>query len=224
MPNERSGPSTPPVVCVVRLWLPDRPGALGQVASRIGSVRGDVVGIDILERGGGRAIDELTVELPDAGLVDLLVTEIAQVDGVAVEDVRLVDGQRPDAGSASLEIAAALTEAVTPERLEVLCARVVTVFEADWTVVLGAGLDESAVVAGACPDPVWLSAFLAGSRHLDREAQVAGAPGELAWACVGEAAVLAVGRSSRPFHAREREQIELLGRITAALLAASLVG
>ena len=45
---------------VVRLWLPDRPGALGQVASRIGAVHGDVVGIEILERGGGSAIDDLT--------------------------------------------------------------------------------------------------------------------------------------------------------------------
>ena len=49
---------------VVRLWLPDRPGALGQVASRIGAVRGEIVGIEILERGAGRAIDELVVDLP----------------------------------------------------------------------------------------------------------------------------------------------------------------
>ena len=41
------------------------PRCAGQVASRIGAVRGDVVGIDILERGGGRAIDELVVDLPD---------------------------------------------------------------------------------------------------------------------------------------------------------------
>ena len=47
---------------MVRVWLPDRPGALGAVASRIGAVRGDVIGIDILERGGGRAVDELTVD------------------------------------------------------------------------------------------------------------------------------------------------------------------
>ena len=65
-----------PVTCVVRLWLPDRPGALGQVASRVGSLRGDVVGIDILERGGGRAVDELTLSLPDAGLIDLLLTDV----------------------------------------------------------------------------------------------------------------------------------------------------
>ena len=48
-------------------------------------MHGDVVGIEILERGGGRAIDELVVALPDAGLVDLLVREVGQVDGVDVE-------------------------------------------------------------------------------------------------------------------------------------------
>ena len=73
---------------VVRLWLPDRPGALGQVASRIGSVRGDVVGIDILETGNGQAIDELVVELPDPSVVELLVHEVSQVDGVKVEEIR----------------------------------------------------------------------------------------------------------------------------------------
>jgi hypothetical protein len=73
---------------IVRVWLPDRPGALGAVASRIGAVRGDVVGIEILERGAGRAIDELAVQLPDASLVSLLIAEISQVDGVDVEDVR----------------------------------------------------------------------------------------------------------------------------------------
>ena len=78
-------------IYVVRVWLPDRPGALGQVASRIGALRGDVIGIEILERGAGRAIDELVVSLPEVELLELLITEIAQVDGVDVEDVREVD-------------------------------------------------------------------------------------------------------------------------------------
>src|ERR671916_3479374 len=82
---------------VIRMWLPDRPGALGQVASRIGAVRGDVVGIDILERDGGQAVDELVVELPDDSLLDILVREIRQVDGVGVEEVRpLTDGRHHD--------------------------------------------------------------------------------------------------------------------------------
>ena len=71
---------------VLRVWLPDRPGALGAVASRIGAVKGDVVGIEILETGAGQAVDELVVQLPEATLVDLLVNEVRQVDGVIVCD------------------------------------------------------------------------------------------------------------------------------------------
>src|SRR5438105_11830206 len=81
---------------VVRVWVPDRPGALGAVASRIGAVGGDLVGIDILERGAGLAIDELVVELPDEGLIGLLIAEMGEVDGVDVEELRPVEGELPD--------------------------------------------------------------------------------------------------------------------------------
>src|SRR3546814_18126173 len=79
---------------VVRVWLPDRPGALGQVASRIGAVRGEIVGMDILERGGGRAIDQLVVDLPDASLQGPLASEISQVDGVDVAEIRTRSDER----------------------------------------------------------------------------------------------------------------------------------
>src|SRR3954470_22961247 len=96
------------VTYVVRVWLPDRPGALGAVASRIGAVRGDLVGIDILERGAGRVIDELVVELPegDDGLVQLLITEMSEVDGVDIEDVRLATDASRDPRLDALETAA----------------------------------------------------------------------------------------------------------------------
>ena len=60
---------------VVRIaLLPDRPGALGQVASRIGAVGGDIVAIDILDRSRGRAVDEFVLELSGDHLVELLRT------------------------------------------------------------------------------------------------------------------------------------------------------
>lgn len=58
---------------LVRVWLPDRPGALGLVASRIGAVRGDIVGIDVLERDQGIVIDEFAVRLADLDLIPVLV-------------------------------------------------------------------------------------------------------------------------------------------------------
>ena len=76
---------------VVRIRLPDRPGALGQVASRIGAVGGDIVAIDILDRSRGRAIDEFILELSGDHLVELLRSEIHEVDGAQVEDIRRVE-------------------------------------------------------------------------------------------------------------------------------------
>lgn len=215
---------------VVRLWLPDRPGALGQVASRIGSLRGDVVGIDILERGGGRAVDELVVDLPDGGLVELLVSEIQQVDGVAVEDVRRVARERPDAGLEALGIAATLAEEAPAHRLDRLCKELAALVDGEWVAALDVAtstvVHDLSLTAGL-PDASWLTAFLDGTRHLDHAAQAAGAPGELAWGWLDRSGssttdlVVVVGRSMRPFHSRERQQIALLCRLTAALLGSS---
>ncbi|HEX3334658.1 MAG TPA: hypothetical protein VHS57_09965 [Acidimicrobiales bacterium] len=76
---------------VVRIALPDRPGALGLVASRIGAVGGDIVAINILDRDGGRAIDEFVVEIGSRDLIDLLRSEIHEVDGVSVLEIRSAD-------------------------------------------------------------------------------------------------------------------------------------
>jgi ACT domain-containing protein len=79
---------------VVRIALPDRPGALGLVASRIGAVGGDIVAINILEREDGRAVDEFVVEIGQ-DLIELLQSEIHEVDGVSVLDIRAADTTTP---------------------------------------------------------------------------------------------------------------------------------
>ncbi len=84
------------VNCLIRVRLPDRPGALGAVASRIGSVGADVISIDILQREGGVVVDELGVRLPGDHLANLLRDEILEVDGVTIESVRSIDGELPD--------------------------------------------------------------------------------------------------------------------------------
>src|SRR3954449_5364830 len=137
---------------VLRVWLPDRPGALGQVASRIGAVRGDVVGIDILERGAGRAIDELVVQIPDASLLPLLLTEISDVDGVDVEDVRPAAESLRDPRLAALETAAMLVGAASvTDLLSLLVQHAMHDFNADWAAVVD--LDEPVVRASGGPGP-----------------------------------------------------------------------
>jgi ACT domain-containing protein len=76
---------------VVRIALPDRPGALGLVASRIGAVGGDIVAINILERDGGNAVDEFVIEIGGHHLIELLQSEIHEVDGVTVLEIRAAD-------------------------------------------------------------------------------------------------------------------------------------
>lgn len=201
---------------VVRLWLPDRPGALGQVASRIGAVHGDVVGIEILERGGGSAIDDLTVSLPDASLVDLLIAEIRQVDGVAVEAVRPVSADRPNGSMAVLRTAATIVAAMSDERLTAACTSLRTLLDADWAIAMCMDGPQAIAQSGEAPDLAWLAAFFLGSEHLATEHKYT--PRDLVWTRLARRGVaLAAGRAGRVFHARERDEFRVLGGIVDAL-------
>ena len=203
------------ITIVVRVWMPDRPGALGQVASRIGAVRGDVLAIEILEQGGGRAIDELTVSLPDDDLMPLLTAEIDAVDGVSVESIRMVDPDRTDASLSALALGAAIAESVPEDRLEVMIAGIQRFAETDWLIVLRDG----GVITqlGTPPDVEWLTAFLVGSEHLDGLDD--SAPSDLLWGhMVTSAMTVAAGRTGNPIHERERVRFSLLLRLADALL------
>jgi UTP:GlnB (protein PII) uridylyltransferase len=76
---------------LVRIRLLDRPGALGLVASRIGSAGGDIVAIDIIERVEGEAVDEFVIELAGDELVEPLRRAVHDVDGALVEAVRSLE-------------------------------------------------------------------------------------------------------------------------------------
>jgi hypothetical protein len=200
---------------VVRMWLPDRPGALGQVASRIGAVRGEIVGIEILERGGGRAIDELVVDLPEAGLEDLLVQEIRQVDGVDVEEIRPVADALHDPRLDALETAAILVGAT--DRDELVDAVVVhskRAVGAEWAAVVELDGGEIVGAAGPVPSAGWLAAFVEGSRSSARVVAGEAGPDDVVWSPLPSAGLaLVVGRSGTAYRARERRQVAALARI-----------
>ena len=203
---------------VLRVWLPDRPGALGAVASRIGAVRGDLVGIDILETGGGRAIDELAVSLPEERLVPLLVHEVGEVDGVDVEEVRSVDGALPDPRLDALETAAVLVEQTSvADLLEVLTAEAQRDFAADWAAVVALDDGNVLVSTGEPPEPVWLAAFLNGSSSSMTAANGDAGPEDVAFALfpTGDIA-LVLGRDGKAFRARERRQLLALAKVAGA--------
>lgn len=198
---------------VVRLWLPDRPGALGAVTSRIGAVRGSVVGIEILERGAGRAIDELVVELPGPHLVELLINEIAQVDGVDVEFVQPIEGAVHDPRLDALETAAILVGASTSdELLDALTVHARRTIGASWAAVIDQ--EEGTVLASTadCPTDSWLAAFVEGTRMFGSAPD--GGPDDIAWAPLPASGVaLLLGRSGTAFRALERRHVAALARI-----------
>ena len=200
---------------VLRLWLPDRPGALGSVASRVGAVGGDVIGIEILERGAGRAIDELVVDLADPGLVDLLVSEVRQVDGVDVEQVTTIDDNLRDPMLDALETAAILVGDRTPQdALDALGEHARRTIGAGWAAVVS--LDDAEVVAeqGETPPAAWLVAFVEGSQTSARVASGTAGPDDVVWAPLPSARMaLVLGRVGSPFRARERRHAAALARI-----------
>lgn len=196
---------------VLRLWLPDRPGALGQVASHIGAVRGDVVGIDILERDGGQAVDELVVELPDDDLVHALLREVRQVEGVRVEEIRPLAAAH-DPRLDALEAAAQLVGAGDVVELhDELVAQVRRVVGATWAALVDLDPHGQGMLArsGPAPSAAWIHAFLAG-----RGDSVPSARDDVAWVPLPAALLaLVVGRDDTGFRAKERHHVAAFARI-----------
>ena len=219
---------------VLRLWLPDIPGTLGRVAAAIGQADGDVIGIEILERGAGMAIDELIVALPTLGStpseeerqeelnLEKLISCVSQVEGVAVEDVHRVARDRPDQSVLALDTAARIMETPQDERTEATCELVRDMLEADWCTVVPNGAQSPLAVSGDVPDLPWVMAFLGGISHLASDAQHEHTPADVAWAPLDllDAAIV-VGRQRGAFRLRERQHLTLIARIVSSALASS---
>ena len=198
---------------LVRVWLPDRPGALGLVASRIGAVDGDIVGIDVLERGDNVAVDEFAVLLRKSVEIDLLVREIEEVDGASVEEVRTID-HFPDPRLDALESAKTLCAAGSVEALHrTLVEQTRAEFLADWSALLVDG----SVLASAgdvADDASVLVALVTGIAASPRVADGTTGPDDLAVASLPEHdAALLLGRDGRAFRRRERAQLVALSGI-----------
>ena len=208
-----SDASEPATHVLVRVWLPDRPGALGLVASRIGAVDGDIVGIDVLERGDNVAVDEFAVLLRKSVALDLLVREIEEVDGASVEEVRTID-RFPDPAS-------------TRSSRRPRCARATSVDVLHQMLVdQTSGASSSPTGARCCatarcwrrrasvarPTSSVLEALVAGTAASPRVADGTTGPDDLAVASLPDHdAALLVGRDGRAFRRRERAQLVALG-------------
>ncbi|MGI8760432.1 MAG: ACT domain-containing protein [Jatrophihabitantaceae bacterium] len=137
---------------LLRIVLPDRPGALGAVASALGQVGADILSLDVIERSPGSATDDVVVELPPDRLADSLVTAASTVEGVRVESIRPYAG-RIDAHR-ELELLDKLAT-LPGESLLVLADGVARLFRAAWALVLDAPCGAQARIlasGGAAPE------------------------------------------------------------------------
>ena len=209
---------------LLRLMLPDRPGALGAVATALGATGADILSVDVIERSDGCAIDDILVELPPDKLADSLVSAAAGVPGVRVESIRPYAGQLDP--HRELELLDALGRDPA-NSLEVLVDGVARVFRAGWAIVLGAPENGRAGVlaaGGAAPEltslpvPWWPPA---PARPLDCDddwtpPDWARLGTELAVAPMGTAALL-VGRPALRWLPAELVRLQHLAAIAATV-------
>lgn len=211
---------------LLRLVLPDRPGALGAVATALGEAGADILSVDVIERSHGHAVDDLVLELPVGKLADSLITAAGSVPGVRVESIR------PYAGTMDphreLEVLDRL--AAQPENsLQVLTDGVTRIFRAGWSVVLQAPRDGVASVVAASAAAPELGSLTVPwwpprpARLLDAEESWAprdwsGVGTELAVAPMGGAALL-IGRPALRWLPAELVRLTHLAAIAASVTA-----
>jgi len=151
---------------LLRVDLPDRPGALGAVASRIGAVRADVIAVDIVGRGHGRAVDEFVIELDDEGHLPLLLSEISEVDGIAIGALHpLPDGYRDGRLDAYDTAVAMLRERSPQGALHTLASRTRKELDAAWAAVLDSEARSVMASAGRPPAAHWLATYVESARR-----------------------------------------------------------
>jgi hypothetical protein len=132
---------------LLRLVVPDRPGILGAVAAALGEAGVDIVSVDVLERAGGLAVDDVVVDLPPGRLPDTLITAARSVPGVEVEALRPFAG--PLDTHRELELLEQLSRAAEGTAAKVLGAELPRVFHGSWAAVLRAAADGAVEVVAA---------------------------------------------------------------------------
>lgn len=139
------------MIARLRLAVPDRPGSLGAVASAIGAAGADIVAVEVLETEGGRALDDVTLDVSGPEHLGRVTARLARLVGVELLGVQ--QPAPPVGGHAELELVAGLV--AQPSRaLETLVDGAPVAIGADWAALLDfTGGSAGAVVAGSpgCP-------------------------------------------------------------------------
>lgn len=119
---------------LLRVELPDVPGALGDLASALGTAGSDISAIQVVEhRDDGTVVDDVLAEPAADVMPDALVTACHRLDGVHVQWIsRYATGASLSMDLEALEALAAEPAAVLTRLVDV----VPTTFRADWAMAI----------------------------------------------------------------------------------------
>jgi hypothetical protein len=205
----------------MRIWLPDAPGVLGAVAAEIGALQGNVVGLEVLEREAGVAIDEFVVDLPDdPEAVDAVCRGVRNVPGAGVEEVTELTPTAPDRKDNVLAATADVLGTATPAAaLDALCGSLRSLFGLAWLAVGDERLERFVEVEGDAPSARWVAAFAEGARSGADPAQDTLRSGVFVEALPGTGLVVCGGRGAA-IRRRERNEISVLATVTSRFIRA----
>jgi hypothetical protein len=206
---------------VLRISVPDQPGSLHVLTGACSDAGADIVSLDVVERGGGVAVDDLCLTVEDA---DALTAGLDRLPGVAVMSRHEVASFR-DADGALALAAAMVAEGRGAVRL--LVERLPAALRASWAIGVARGWNGLEVLAASehavAPEcSHWLP--LIAPRRLHLSDVTDGATGsdfdglEIAAAPLGQAtsAVIVARQDGPRFVDRELRQLDLLAKVSVA--------
>jgi ACT domain-containing protein len=118
---------------LLRVQLPDRPGALGAVASVLGALGADISLVEIVERRGGVGVNDFILDLPPDQTVPSLVAACDSLPGVEVHWVR----NYPRGGGIELDVELDRQMLADSSRAaETLASAAPLIFRAEWSLLL----------------------------------------------------------------------------------------
>jgi hypothetical protein len=232
--EEDSAEGAPPMIFSLRISLPDLPGMLGRVARAFGKGDVNILTLDVVDREGGLAVDDVRVEAP-RGMQEALRRAAADVPGFVVEYVRPLEAFRHVLEPLEL---AALLEDSGPAALVRLVEHLPDTLGATWALVVdvSAGTGAPAILAASLGAPsaarlpaAWLDLSLLDAHQGGREVASQPVPHpredrlEVAAALLDRpSAAVLLGRQRGPrFRASELRHLGLLARIAAAVAVRS---
>ena len=174
---------------LLRVELPDVPGSLGRLAGAIGEAGGDIEAIEIVEKRGGTAVDDVLLEIAPGTMPDSVVSAVNGLDGVNVVWI----SRYPAGGNLFLDLEAVEELTANPEgALDRLIDLLPVTFRADWAARVSR-VDGIVYTTAAAPsDLSWVQIDRAESIDNDDENTIACA------ARLNKSEIVVIGRRGGP--------------------------